>query len=349
MVGKPTVMDPIIPVGLSSPPKTLHFQGYKQSNAEDHQPAPQEQLPLEPPAPQEPPPVEQPVASQEQPVAQHAPQGSASMHPAACREVLESIRQEKSRSTSGEAALGVMAYWTRGQKMSPFPDTDSASGLVNGTMSRGCPDELPEWVENQKPKYLDSKKERETMTVLERTKDIFIKVGAIYSGRAMYRTIRNFDSDGDGIITGEEFRAALRRYGIVMTDDEFSSVMATFDQDHSNNVDLREFMTALRGNLSSMRMKAVARAFEEMDRDHSGEISLHECKSCYDPRVHPDVLSGKIDREQAMELFISQLDANSDGTITRQEFLNFFTDVSLTYDDDQQFVAHVRGMWRRRR
>lgn len=50
-----------------------------------------------------------------------------------------------------------------------------------------------------------------------------------------------------------------------------------------------------------------------------------------------------------MAQFTGYLDQNSDGTITKQEFLNFFSDVSLTYDDDQAFLAHVRGLWRRRR
>eukprot|EP00658_Telonema_sp_P-2_P008810 TRINITY_DN13330_c0_g1_i1.p1 TRINITY_DN13330_c0_g1~~TRINITY_DN13330_c0_g1_i1.p1 ORF type:complete len:456 (+),score=79.37 TRINITY_DN13330_c0_g1_i1:153-1520(+) len=348
MVGIPTVMDDIVPVGRSLPPTVQHFKGYQSSN----QQSPTNVSPV--PAP--------PAISQQQPqqgegegeplaVAPTADDSATTIpDQAKIKELLTEIRHEKCQSSTGESQLPVMAYWARGGRESPYPRRDPASQLDPGSQSQLLPtDPLPEWLTSQRPLHNQPLGHKSALTTLERVKDIFIKTGSIYSGRAMWRTIRNFDMDGNGIIIGGELRAGLDRYGISMDDSEFAELMQYFDSDFDGTIDLVEFMSALRGNLNSMRMKAVERAFDEIDRDHSGEISIHELQSCYDPRVHPDVLLGKIDREQAMELFISTLDPNSDGTITKQEFLNFFADVSLAFDDDQRFLAHVRGMWRRRR
>merc|ERR1711939_439110 len=107
-----------------------------------------------------------------------------------------------------------------------------------------------------------------------------------------------------------------------------------------------EFMTCIRGNLNKHRMKAVETAFHEMDSDKSGSISMHEVGTCYDPRTHPEVMSGKLTREEAHKQFIDTMDKDHNGTITKQEFITFFKDISLAFDQDDDFLKFVRGMWR---
>eukprot|EP00656_Telonema_subtile_P027914 TRINITY_DN3011_c0_g2_i1.p2 TRINITY_DN3011_c0_g2~~TRINITY_DN3011_c0_g2_i1.p2 ORF type:complete len:374 (-),score=111.07 TRINITY_DN3011_c0_g2_i1:169-1290(-) len=343
-VGRPTVMDPIMPVGMSQPPKVQHFQGYQQQAQQTQQQQTQQQ-----PQVMSAPPAQPCLAPSTAAAAQGQQQQQQQGEQQVIREVLQEIRKEKSMSTTGEAELGVVAYWARGGKPDPYPCQDDSSQLVNGTASQRLPKQIPDWLAHQRPRYAVQQAALETSTVIERVKDIFMKTGSIYSGRAMYRTVRNWDFDGNGTISGAEFRAGLERYGVSMSDAEFHSIMSSFDMDSSGALDLREFLTALRGNLNGLRLKAVDIAFEQLDCDCSDYVTLHELQACYDPRVHPQVLEGKMDREQAMEDFLNHLDPNHDEVITRQEFLDFFTDISLSFDDDQQFLNHVRGMFRRRR
>ena len=86
---------------------------------------------------------------------------------------------------------------------------------------------------------------------------MFIARGSLYSGRAMWRTVKNFDYDGGGTIDSRELRAGLDHYGVQMSDEEFSSVLAVFDIDGNGTINLYEFMTALRGKMSQAGVKAV--------------------------------------------------------------------------------------------
>ena len=86
---------------------------------------------------------------------------------------------------------------------------------------------------------------------------MFIARGSLYSGRAMWRTVKNFDYGGGGTIDSRELRAGLDHYGVQMSDEEFSSVLAVFDIDGNGTINLYEFMTALRGKMSQAGVKAV--------------------------------------------------------------------------------------------
>ena len=173
---------------------------------------------------------------------------------------------------------------------------------------------------------------------------MFHKRGA-YAGRALARVVRNFD-DGDGRIDKQELAVGLRSYlGFEMDKQDFDHVWAYFDTDDSGDISVDEFLTGIRGNLNHRRMKAVTEAYEKLDRDSSGDISLNEIESHYDVTHHPKVMSGEWSRKEALEDFLKQWDANADASVSKEEFIDFFKDVSLGIDENEDFIKCMRNIF----
>ena len=60
---------------------------------------------------------------------------------------------------------------------------------------------------------------------------------------------------------------------------------------------------------------------------------------------HPKVVSGEWSRREALHDFLQQWDANTDGTVTREEFIDYFKDISLGIEDNAQFIECIRNIF----
>eukprot|EP00180_Rhodochaete_pulchella_P000135 Plantae.Rhodophyta-Rhodochaete_pulchella.ctg1088.p1 GENE.Plantae.Rhodophyta-Rhodochaete_pulchella.ctg1088~~Plantae.Rhodophyta-Rhodochaete_pulchella.ctg1088.p1 ORF type:complete len:133 (+),score=30.27 Plantae.Rhodophyta-Rhodochaete_pulchella.ctg1088:295-693(+) len=66
----------------------------------------------------------------------------------------------------------------------------------------------------------------------------------------------------------------------------------------------------------------------------------------YDVSENPDVASGKLTVEEALAEFMSQWEGGkADGKITKDEFLDYYKDVSASIDEDDYFELMIRNAW----
>lgn len=161
----------------------------------------------------------------------------------------------------------------------------------------------------------------------------------------MARVIRNFD-DGDGNISKDELQHGLRSYlGFGMDDQDFSHVWDYFDKDGSGAISVAEFLHGIRGNLNNRRLNAVLEAFEKIDRDSTGQISMNEIEALYDVSHHPKVLTGEWSRKDALADFLQQWDRDTNGEVSKEEFLDYFKDISLGIEADEEFLHTMRDIF----
>ena len=58
------------------------------------------------------------------------------------------------------------------------------------------------------------------------------------------RTFTEFDGDGDGLITADEFRQAMATRGEETTDTDLDQIFGKADHDRDGRIDLAEFTEA---------------------------------------------------------------------------------------------------------
>ena len=90
--------------------------------------------------------------------------------------------------------------------------------------------------------------------------------------------------------------------------------------------------------LSGIRKDAVDAAFVKFDNG-SGCVAACDLKGHYSCNAHPKVVSGEITEDEAFLEFLANFkDANNDGTITKEEWDNYYACVSSRIDVDEHFV-----------
>ena len=66
----------------------------------------------------------------------------------------------------------------------------------------------------------------------------------------------------------------------------------------------------------------------------------------YDTSFHPEVKSGKISKAEALREFLTQFDTiDKDGIVTREEFIEYYKNVSASIDTDDYFELMMRNAW----
>ena len=99
--------------------------------------------------------------------------------------------------------------------------------------------------------------------------------------------------------------------------------------------------------MNERRKRLVGMAFSKMDKDGNGFIDPEDIVDTYDASKHPDVLAGKKSAEEVFREFLDTFDVGGekDGKVTRNEFENYYANVSSSIDDDDYFELMIRNAW----
>eukprot|EP01050_Picozoa_sp_SAG11_P005033 SAG11_NODE_339_length_10506_cov_12.368588_2_plen_858_part_00 len=180
------------------------------------------------------------------------------------------------------------------------------------------------------------------------------------------RAFQFFDADGSGAISHEEFKDAIRlKFMVVFEDHVFDGVMQMFDPGGSGEIDYNTFCqkvmqskvrdsTSFGSNSNQdtpgaaaiapkvlQRMiresaKDLRTAFGHLDVEESGAISVEDLRYAL----------GRYNIEMSDRQFhalMGKIDANSDGYVSYQEFLNYFRKTEIS-DAQANAVGTVSGM-----
>jgi Ca2+-binding EF-hand superfamily protein len=151
-----------------------------------------------------------------------------------------------------------------------------------------------------------------------------------------------------------EFTKAIKDFRIECPDSELQRLFTAFDLDGSGNVDYDEFLRIIRGEMSEPRKNLVMQAFRKLDKTGDGVIQLEDVKGVYNAANHPDVKSGKKTEDEILGDFLSTFEthhsvmkggAGRDQSVTAEEFLEYYCNVSASIDDDRYFDLMMRNAW----
>ena len=98
--------------------------------------------------------------------------------------------------------------------------------------------------------------------------------------------------------------------------------------------------------MNSRRAALVDKAFDKLDVSNTGEVTIGDIESLYDASQHPDVLAGTKSAREVLREYMSMWDTHDrDGVVTREEFHDYYADLSACIDTDEYFEAMMRSAW----
>ena len=163
----------------------------------------------------------------------------------------------------------------------------------------------------------------------------------------LQRKFKIMDDDASGQLNKEEFKKGMRECALQLTDSELDKLFALFDRDRSGHITFDEFLQQVRGEMTDQRRELVGLAFDILDSDGSGVVDANEIAAKYDTSKHPEVLSGKKTPEKVLVEFLTTFDVGGevDGKVTREEFENYYSNISSSIDSDVYFELMMRNAW----
>ena len=156
------------------------------------------------------------------------------------------------------------------------------------------------------------------------------------------------DFNGNKKLDIQEFEEALAVYGMFPTKVELQALMNFYDVDGDGNISYEEFLRGLREELPERRRELVDRAFQILDKDGSGVIQVQDIKDIYDVSFNKDYQEGTKTREEVLEEFLDSFDGlkgNNDGQVTHQEWVDYYTDLSISVPSDDYFALMMKQVW----
>ena len=159
---------------------------------------------------------------------------------------------------------------------------------------------------------------------------------------------RRMDNNGNKKLDQGEFTEALAQYGLFPKVVEIQALMKYYDIDGDGNITYEEFIRGLREPLTERRKAMVDKAFALIDRTGEGNITVADIDAIYDVSQNQDFIDGKKTRQEILEEFLNGFDGakgNNDGTITKQEWDDYYTDLSMSLPSDEYFCAMMESVW----
>ena len=162
------------------------------------------------------------------------------------------------------------------------------------------------------------------------------------------------DDDGSKNLDKNEFFKALTDYKLGFSKAECTSIFDYFDVDSSGSITYDEFIRAIRGPMNMARKKIVAQAYKKLDKDGNGWIDIDDVRGVYTCNKHPDVISGKKTEDQILQEFLETFETAHnmrnneapDYVVTKEEFEEYYNNVSCSIDDDMYFMTMINNAWK---
>ncbi|CAF0939361.1 unnamed protein product [Adineta ricciae] len=114
------------------------------------------------------------------------------------------------------------------------------------------------------------------------------------------------------------------------------------------SIDYEEFLRKLRPPINNFRLDLIAKAFAKLDKNHDGQITVEDLRGVYIVKNHPKYVNGEWSEDQVLRHFLDCFDygKHKDGIVTRDEFVDYYSGVSASIDNDMYFDLMMRNSWK---
>lgn len=166
------------------------------------------------------------------------------------------------------------------------------------------------------------------------------------------RSFRIADDDRSGHLCVEEFKKCINDFRVGLNAADAERLFRIFDCDKQGQISYEEFLHGVRGEMNEFRKGLAMRAFAIMDADSSGQLTLSDIKTKYNAKKDPKVISGEKTEDEVLYEFMDTFETNhfemkgeNDHIISKEEWICYYNNVSMSIDDDAYFELMMTNAW----
>jgi Ca2+-binding EF-hand superfamily protein len=165
------------------------------------------------------------------------------------------------------------------------------------------------------------------------------------------------DDDQSGTLDIQEFWKAINDFRVRISQDECRKLFDLFDENKDGDLNYDELILNIKGEINPFRQSLIKKAFTKLDDNKNGFLEASDVKSVYNAAKHPDVIKKKKTEEEVLQDFLETFEAHrsmsknddksklKDGRVTFNEFLDYYSNVSSSIDDDKYFELMITNAW----
>ena len=158
------------------------------------------------------------------------------------------------------------------------------------------------------------------------------------------------NSDQNQNISLDGFVNSFKNIGLNIPQNDIFNFFNLLDFSGTGKVTIDDIINTIVDPMSEHRKLYVVNKFAKLDVEKQGEIKVSFLKDNYNPKGHPNVISGKETDEEIFKQFIYTLDIycnirNINENINYKQFVDYYNGISSSILDDKYFEDILNGVW----